>query len=144
MQNKTRAMFSILLLVVAGIHGYAQVARSSEQEKIDQIISKLWSLRSGEWNSLSEAISEMGDAIIEPLSEKLRNEDTSGWSQYQIEWHQRRIAWALGKVGTERAISLLIEILLDKTLHDYGRYEAAMALRRMRTKQAVRSADYGP
>ena len=118
MKNKIRVILSIIILVMGCINGFAQNSQSSEQEKIDQLINKLWSLRYGDWGSLSQAFREIGDPIIEPLIKMLRNKETSEWSQYRIEWHQRRIAWALGQVRTERAIDLLIEIVQDRTLHD--------------------------
>lgn len=140
MKNKTRVILGVLILLVGCIDGFSQDSqdrRSSEQEKIDQLIEKLWSIKYGEWGSLREAFGEIGDPIIEPLIKMLRNEETRGWSQYRLEWHQRRIAWALGEVRTERAIELLIEIVQDRTLHDFGRYEAAMALKRIKPKEAV-------
>ena len=137
MKTSIRVILSITLLVMSGSSAYGKERPSAEQENIDQLISKFWDLSYGEWGSLSETFHEMGDALIEPLTKMLRDIDTSSWSQYRIEWHQRRIAWVLGKVGTERAISLLIEMLQDKTLHDYGRNEAAMTLRRIRAEKAI-------
>jgi HEAT repeat protein len=137
MMNKIRVTLSIIILVICCIDGFAQDSQSPEQEKIGQVINKLWSLRYGGWGSLSEPLKELGDTIIEPLIKKLRDEDMSEWSQYKIEWHQRRIAWALGTVGTERAVDLLIEMVQDRKLHDFGRYEAARALRRIKPEKAV-------
>ena len=137
MKNEIRVILSIIILVMGCINGFTQNNQSSEQEKIDELMNKLWSLRYGGWGSLSEDFREIGDPIIEPLIKMLRNKETSEWSQYKLEWHQRRIAWALGEVRTERAINLLIEIVQDRTLHDYGRYEAAMALKRIKPEKAV-------
>ena len=137
MKNNIRVTLGIIILVICCIDGFSQGSQSSEQEKVDQLINNLWSLRYGDWGSLREALREIGDPIIEPFIKKLRDEETSGWSQYKIEWHQRRIAWALGEVRTERAVELLIEMVQDRELHDYGRYEAAMALRRIKPKKAV-------
>ncbi|MCK4789291.1 MAG: hypothetical protein KAV87_36450, partial [Desulfobacteraceae bacterium] len=91
MKNNIRVIFGIIILVICCIDGFAQDSQSSEQEKVDQFINKLWSLRYGDWGSLREALREIGDPIIEPLIKKLRDEETSEWSQYRIEWHQRRI-----------------------------------------------------
>ena len=132
MKNKIRAILGIILLVMGCINGFAQDSQSSDPEKIDQIIKKFWSLSYGEWGSMREAFREIGDPIIEPLIKMLRDKETRDWSQYRLEWQQRRIAWALGEVRTERAINALIEMLQDKTLHDFGRYEAAMKLRKIK------------
>lgn len=137
MKNKIRVILGTIVLLMGCINGFAQDSQSSEQEKIDQLIKKFWSLSYGEWGSVSEAFREIGDPITEPLIKMLRDKETSGWSQYRIEWHQRRIAWALGQVRTERAIKLLIEIVQDRKLHDYGRHEAAMALKRIKPEKAV-------
>ena len=137
MKNKITLILGIIILVMGCINGFAQDSQASEQEKIDQLIKKFWSLSYGERGSVSEAFREIGNPIIEPLIKMLRNKETSGWSQYRIEWHQRRIAWALGEVRTERATDLLIEMLQDKTLHDFGRYEAARTLRRIKSEKAV-------
>jgi HEAT repeat protein len=137
MKNKISVILAIIILLMSCINGFAQDSQSNEQEKIDQLIKKFWSISYGEWGSVSEAFREIGDQIIEPLIKMLRNSETSEWSQYRIEWHQRRIAWALGQVRTERAIELLIEIVQDRTLHDYGRYEAARSLRRIKSEKAV-------
>jgi len=102
MKNKIRVILGMILLVMGCICGFAQVSQSNEQEKIDQLINKLWDLRYGDWGSLSETFREIGNPVLEPLIKMLRNTETSEWSQYRIEWHQRRIAWALGEVGTER------------------------------------------
>ncbi len=137
MKNKARLFLGLILLFVSCIHLFSQENVLNEEEKIDQIIKKLWSLSYGEWGNLSQTIKDIGDPILEPLIERLRKEDMSGWSLYKIEWHQRRIAWAIGVVRTEKAIRLLVEMLCDKTLHDYGRYEAAMALRKIKPDISV-------
>ena len=54
MKNKIRVILGIILLLMSCIHGFAQDSQSNEQEKIDQLINKLWSLRYGDWGSLSE------------------------------------------------------------------------------------------
>ena len=107
MQNKIKVILSTILLVLGCVDGFARDSRSSGQEQSDQLINTLWTLRYGEWGSLSEDFKEIGDPVIEPLRKMLRNKETSGWSQYKIEWHQRRIAWALGKTPSDKAVKSL-------------------------------------
>jgi hypothetical protein len=108
MVKKIGVFLSIALCFIAFLNGLAQDNQSIELKKIDILLNKLWSLRYGDWGSLSDDLRKIGNPIIEPLIEMLRNEDTNGWSQYKLEWHQRRIAWALGQLSTERAIESLI------------------------------------
>jgi hypothetical protein len=51
MMNKIRVTLAIIILVICCIDGFARDSQSLEQEKIDQVMNKLWSLRSGGWGS---------------------------------------------------------------------------------------------
>ena len=137
MKNKIRVILGIIVLVMGGINGFAQDSQLSEQEKIDQLIKKLWSLSYGEWGSVSEALREIGDPIIEPIKNMLRNKEMNGWPQYRIEWHQRRIAWALEKIPSDKAVKSLIVALKDTD--EEVRMWAAEALKRIGTPEALKA-----
>ena len=139
MKNKITLILGIVILVMGCINGFAQHSQSSEQEKVDQLIKKFCSLSYGERGSMSEAFREIGDPIIEPLIEMLRNKKTSGWSQYRIEWHQRRIAWALEKIPSDKAVKSLIVALKDAD--EEVRMWAAEALKRIGTPEALKAVE---
>jgi len=139
MRNKIRVILGIIILVMVCINGFAQDSQSSEQEKVDQLINKLWSLRYGDWGSLSQTLREIGDFIIEPLIKKLRDEEMSEWSEYRIEWHQRRIAWALEKIPSDKAVKSLIAALKDED--EEVRMWAAEALKRIGTPKALKAVE---
>jgi hypothetical protein len=61
--DKFRVIVGIIVLVMGSIHGSAQEIQSSEQEKIDSLMNKFWSLRYGDWGSLSQAFKEIGDPV---------------------------------------------------------------------------------
>jgi hypothetical protein len=48
MKNNIRLILGIILLVMGGFNGLAQESQSGEQEKVDQLIQKFWSLSYGE------------------------------------------------------------------------------------------------
>ncbi|UCE07031.1 MAG: HEAT repeat domain-containing protein [bacterium] len=137
MDRKYIIFIAILITVVGISQAVAQERIVDQHKKIDQLIQKLINLPYGQWNQASEDIKEIGDPLIESLLEMARKAETGEGAWRRIEWNQRRVAWALGEIGTEKAISSLVKILQDTTLNIYGRTEAARALGRSGSENAV-------
>lgn len=119
------------------ISGFAGDNKTQEEGKISRLLREFWNLEKGQWGRLDHIFKEIGDPLVEPLISKLRHPGTANLPRRKIEWIQRRIARSLGNIGTEKAAAKLMEMLPDKTLHDYCRYEAARALARMKALEAI-------
>lgn len=137
MKIKYRLILVIFVLFIGSACVFAQVNKTEQQRKIDQLIQTFWNLSYGQTGNMSEAFREIGDPLIEPLMKMLRKEESGEGAWRRIEWNQRRVAWILGELGSEKAIEHLIEILQDKTLNIFGRHEAARALGRIKSEKAV-------
>ena len=91
------------------------------------------------WASYSSRSVARSIDSIEPLKNMLRNKEMNGWPQYRIEWHQRRIAWALEKIPSDKAVKSLIVALKDTD--EEVRMWAAEALKRIGTPEALKTVE---
>ncbi len=126
----------VLIVIVMLLFSLLSAESGTRDDKTAGLLCKLGDLKYGEWISLAPALRELGDAAVGPVMDMLRHRDPE-WTDYQLEWNQRRAAWILGAIGTDLAVDRLLEIIKDINLHLYGRYEAIRSLRRLKAKQAA-------
>ena len=119
----------LLFICLVALTGFQ--AGSASSPEVEEVIRKLWELKRGGWDVMIEPLRQVGDDAIEPLLILMRAEGAG-------EWDQRRVAWALSAIGTDKATVELLLLLEDPNVDPSARHEAARALGQKQEKRAVK------
>lgn len=129
-------ILSLLLLLFLFLISQS-FAQENESEKYNLLIEKFKNLEYGQWKSMKGQFKNADDSIYESLTQLLRKEETGEGTWRRIEWNQRRVAWILGDINTEKSADYLIRMFQDTTLNLWGRIDAVKVLGKNKTKKAV-------
>jgi len=133
MKIKIVVIFLLLIFLIIN----QNFAQETDKKKYTQLIEKVKNLPYGHWKSMTGQFKNAGDEIYEPLTQLLRKEETGDGAWRRIEWNQRKVAWILGDINTEKSADYLIKMIQDTTLNLWGRIDAASALGWNKTQKAV-------
>jgi HEAT repeat protein len=116
-----RLLFGSLVFLAFAVY-------AGERDKVDELISKLGQR---DWQNTVDALVQIGEPAVEPLIRTLQDRSIETWNI-----HARAVD-ALAKIGSQRALEAVIESIEDAGLNQYVRGSAAMAVAKLKPKEAA-------
>ncbi len=120
-----RLFFGSVVFLVFMAGGFT--AGDSEKGKVEELIGKLGQR---DWQNAVDSLVQIGEPAIEPLIRTLQDRSIKAWVIHS------RAANALAKIGSQRAVEVVVKSLEDDGLNPYVRGSVAIAVAELKPKEA--------